>query len=300
MSLSSTSQQRSLRTLTEDPLSWKNASFVSVTQITAGGLQLLFQRGAEMRTLVRTAGGDSRLRHKVLGSVFFEASTRTATSFQTAMMRLGGNSVHVDGQGGNSSAAKKGETLEDTIRCLECYTDITVLRHPVQGSVASAVQLLKKPLINAGDGIGEHPTQALLDVFTIHDELKLGVAATAPLTIVFLGDLKHGRTVHSLAKLLCTSRIWSDQLTLRYVAPEGLEMPSYVQHFCDQHENVKQETVTNLKSALDGANILYVTRIQRERFDSNEAYERVNVSQSVLFYARVTERLCCRSPLCQH
>ena len=148
-----------LRSLTEDPSSWKGASLLSVSQITAGGLQLLFQRAQEMRSLVRAKGGDDRLKHRLLASVFYEASTRTACSFQSAMMRLGGNYLHVEGHGGNSSAAKKGESLEDTIRCLESYVDVTVLRHPTQGSVEAVIEIAGKPVINAGDGIGEHPTQ---------------------------------------------------------------------------------------------------------------------------------------------
>ena len=120
---------------------------------------------------MRSKGGDDRLKHRVLGTVFYEASTRTSCSFQAAVMRLGGTFIHVDGKG-NSSANKKGESLEDTIRCLECYTDATVLRHPVQGSVGRVIDIAMKPVLNAGDGVGEHPTQALLDVFTIRDELQ--------------------------------------------------------------------------------------------------------------------------------
>jgi aspartate carbamoyltransferase catalytic subunit len=159
MSLNKDQIPVTLRSLTEDPSSWLGASFLSVSQITAGGLQLLFQRVQEMRSLVRSKGGDDRLKHRLLASVFYEASTRTACSFQSAMMRLGGNYLHVEGHGGNSSAAKKGESLEDTIRCLECYVDVTVLRHPTQGSVEAVIGLAGKPVINAGDGVGEHPTQ---------------------------------------------------------------------------------------------------------------------------------------------
>lgn len=134
-----------LASLTDEPSSWTGASVLSVNQITPSGLQLLFTVSQEMRTLVRTAGGDGRLQHKLVSTVFYEASTRTACSFQAAMQRLGGNFIHVDGKG-NSSAAKKGETLEDTIRCLECYTDVTILRHPVQGSVGRVMEVATKPV----------------------------------------------------------------------------------------------------------------------------------------------------------
>jgi carbamoyl-phosphate synthase/aspartate carbamoyltransferase/dihydroorotase len=275
------SSKLNLRALTEDPASWKRASLLSVSQISPGGLELLFSTARSMRDLVRTAGGDERLKHKLLATVFYEASTRTSGSFQAAMMRLGGTTLHIDGQG-NTSAGRKGETLEDTIRCLECYSDITVLRHPVQGSVSNVIEMATKPVINAGDGIGEHPSQALLDVFTIYDELQLSRQPRHSLNVVMLGDLKHGRTVHSLAKLLCTSPIWSQQLTLRYCAPDGLEMPSYVQHYCSQHPNVVQQESASLQEAIQDAHVLYVTRVQRERFDSNEEYEKVKVKAILL------------------
>ena len=202
--------------LTSDPKSWSNSSLISVTQITPSGLNLLYQTTIQMRNLVKNGkGGDDTLKHHVLASVFYEASTRTSCSFQTAMLRLGGSVIHVDaGSGGNTSASKKGESLSDTIKCLQCYTDVTVLRHPVKGNVGDIVMNggLERPVINAGDGVGEHPTQALLDLFTIVDELGMIENNTSntnneheddkPLVVVMLGDLKHGRTVHSLAKLL--------------------------------------------------------------------------------------------------
>ena len=270
-----------LPTLTENPESWKGSSLLSVTQITPPGLHLLFRVAQEMRQIVRTKGGDDRLAHRVLGTVFYEASTRTSCSFQAAVMRLGGKFIHVDGQG-NSSANKKGETLEDTIRCLECYTDATVLRHPVHGSVGKVIAMSTKPVLNAGDGVGEHPTQALLDVFTIQDELKIDMAATTKpeLTVVLLGDLKHGRTVHSLAKLLAQSGMAS-KLNLRYCSPAGLDMPEYVKEFVAGYPSVQQEVVAGLSDAVVNADVVYVTRVQRERFDSDEAYAKVKGSYVV-------------------
>lgn len=241
-----------------------------------------------MRSLVRQSGGDNRLQHRVLASVFYEASTRTSCSFQAAMMRLGGTFIHVDGsKGGNTSASKKGETLEDTVRCLECYTDVTVLRHPTTGSV-QRVALgggSVKPVINAGDGVGEHPTQALLDFFTIWDELDVSLDVAGgqredvsthidQLVIVLLGDLKHGRTVHSLAKLLARSSI-KHELVLRYCAPPSLEMPTHVKEYVENFPNAKQEQYTDMREAVKGANVLYVTRVQKERFTDIEDYESV-------------------------
>jgi aspartate carbamoyltransferase catalytic subunit len=296
-----------LPTLTEDPASWVGASLLSVRQISPLGLGLLFQVAQEMRTLVRTQGGDTRLAHRVLSTVFYEASTRTACSFQAAMMRLGGSHLHVDGAGGNSSAAKKGESLADTIRCLECYADVTVLRHPMQGSVATVVDQAAKAVVNAGDGVGEHPTQALLDVFTIYDELQLSSSSKrkqpqGPLVVVLLGDLKHGRTVHSLAKLLAASpQVWgSHQLILRYCAPPGLAMPSYICDFVaaqvrPDHIVVVQETVASLEEAVVGADVLYVTRVQKERFATEADYARVKgsyvVNQEVMKLCKSTMML---------
>lgn len=292
MTMSSNNSTRTLADLTNrltaDLTTWHNSSLVSVTQISTPGLLVLFRTARAMRTLVRTHGGDDRLRHRVLASVFYEASTRTSCSFQAAMMRLGGTFVHVDGgQGGNTSAAKKGESLEDTVRCLECYADVTVLRHPATGSV-QRVALgggSVKPVINAGDGVGEHPTQALLDFFTIWDELGIsldvdgGGSETARahggrLVVVMLGDLKHGRTVHSLAKLLARSAL-THELVLRYCAPPSLEMPAHVKEYVEKFPNARQEEYTDMQEAVQGADVLYVTRVQKERFTNVEDYESV-------------------------
>ena len=303
--------------LTSDPASWEGSPLISVSQISTAGLQLLFQTAQSMRSLVRSQGGDERLKRRVLASVFYEASTRTSCSFQAAMMRLGGTFIHVDGgKGGNTSASKKGESLEDTIKCLECYTDATVLRHPTTGSVQKVAlgEGTVKPVINAGDGgkqalsddapltphaistlltiivaclfqVGEHPTQALLDFFTIWDELGISLDVSGgedngegkhegPLVVVLLGDLKHGRTVHSLAKLLARSSI-KHELILRYCSPKVLEMPAHVKDYVKDFPNAKQELYTDMNEAVKGANVLYVTRVQRERFENPDEYNAV-------------------------
>jgi aspartate carbamoyltransferase len=279
--------------LTSDPKTWSKSSLVSVTQITPSGLTLLYQKAVEMRNLVtKEGGGDDRLKHHILASVFYEASTRTSCSFQTAMMRLGGTFIHVDaGSSGNTSASKKGESLSDTIKCLQCYTDVTVLRHNVKGNVGDLVMNggLDKPVINAGDGVGEHPTQALLDVFTIVDELNMLDGNTAndnqkdePLVVVLLGDLKHGRTVHSLAKLLARSQVGflKRKLVLRYCSPPTLKMPQYIKDYVEEYArrtecDIVQEEVVSADEALNSANVLYVTRVQKERFETIEEYDKV-------------------------
>ncbi len=214
------------------------------------------------------------------------------------MMRLGGTFIHVDaGSGGNTSASKKGETLSDTIQCLQCYTDVTVLRHNVKGKLGDLVMNggLDKPVINAGDGVGEHPTQALLDLFTIVDELNMieteegggggeVVDDVKPLIVVLLGDLKNGRTVHSLAKLLARSQqgFLKRKLVLRYCSPSSLQMPQYVKDYVNDYSQRTQCDIiqeefdgNSTEAAIRGANVLYVTRVQRERFESMDEYNQV-------------------------
>lgn len=280
--------------LTNDPKSWSNSSLISVTQITPSGLDLLYQTTTSMRNLVKSGeGGTDKHKHRILSSVFYEASTRTSCSFQTAMLRLGGTFIHVDaGSSGNTSASKKGETLSDTIKCLQCYTDVTVLRHAVKGNVGDIVMNggLEKPVINAGDGVGEHPTQALLDLFTIVDELDMldgGNNYEESLVVVLLGDLKHGRTVHSLAKLLARSQqgFLKRKLILRYFSPPTLKMPQYVKDYVDEYakhadgnivqEEYEEQGDETISQVLNQANVLYVTRVQKERFESEEEYMKV-------------------------
>lgn len=169
---------------------------------------------------------DGILRGKVMASMFYEVSTRTCCSFAAAMQRLGGRVIYMDA---TSSSVKKGETLEDSVAVMSGYADVIVLRHPHPGAASKAAHhtksVLKRPLINAGDGVGEHPTQALLDVFTIREE----IGTVNGLTITIAGDLKHGRTVHSLARLLTLYVV-----NIIYVSPKGLEMPKEVMDFVAQ------------------------------------------------------------------
>ncbi len=157
------------------------------------------------------------LKGKILVNLFYEPSTRTSSSFTSAMERLGGSVIPINEV--RYSSVSKGESLPDTVRTLECYADVIVLRHPEVGASALAAQYARKPIINAGDGVGEHPTQALLDLFTIREEL----GEVEGLTVTMLGDLKYGRTVHSLARLLSLFNV-----RLHYVSPDILRMPSEI------------------------------------------------------------------------
>ncbi|EDV38357.1 uncharacterized protein Dana_GF21836, isoform C [Drosophila ananassae] len=204
---------------------------------------------------------DELLRGKIMASVFYEVSTRTQCSFAAAMLRLGGRVISMDQV---SSSVKKGESLEDSIKVMANYADVMVLRHPTPGAVARAATFCRKPLINAGDGVGEHPTQALLDIFTIREE----IGTVNGLTITMVGDLKNGRTVHSLARLLTLYNV-----TLQYVAPENLQMPDEITQFVNSR-GIKQNFAYSLNDVLPTTDVLYMTRIQRERFTSQAEYEK--------------------------
>ncbi|GFT04194.1 CAD protein [Nephila pilipes] len=225
-------------------------------------LHRLFEVAKNYKFLLKKENPLSVLKGKVLVNLFYEASTRTNVSFAVAMMKLGGTVIPVNE---SSSSVKKGESLEDTISVLSNYGDVVVLRHPEPGSAERAAAVSSRPILNGGDGTGEHPTQALLDVFTIREEL----GSVNRLTITFVGDLKHGRTVHSLARLLTNYDV-----RLRYVSPLQLKMPDSIKEFI-QSKGIHQEEYSNLEEILPHTDVLYVTRIQKERFESEEEYKKV-------------------------
>ncbi|KAJ1413725.1 Aspartate/ornithine carbamoyltransferase [Ochromonadaceae sp. CCMP2298] len=231
-------------------------------------IELILASSDRMRDLVRSTGGDDSLKHKVLASVFYEPSTRTSCSFQAAMLRLGGTIVCVNGA---DSSVKKGESLEDTVQTMQCYCDIIALRHPDKGSAEAASKVAYKPIINAGDGTGEHPTQALLDLYTIKSELGRisGFKEGMEMTVTLLGDLKNGRTVHSLVLLLSKFQ----HVKLVFVAPEGLEMPAAIME--ELQAAGTQVATSTLDEAITTTDVLYVTRIQKERFATEEEYTAV-------------------------
>ena len=176
--------------------------------------------------------------------------------------------------------------MGDTIRCLQCYADVTVLRHPDVGSAKLAADATSKPVLNAGDGAGEHPTQALLDVFTMIDELK-DHGGLGGKTIVLLGDLKHGRTVHSLAKLIARSGI--SNVRLCYCSPDSLKMPQEVKDYVSER-GLEQVELKDLTEAIRECDVLYVTRVQKERFETEASYKAVKncyvINKEVLKNAR--------------
>ena len=250
---------------------------LSISDISTAFVEWLMKESDAMRDLVATRGGDDSLKHKLLASIFYEPSTRTSCSFQAAMLRLGGSVICVNG---SDSSVKKGETLQDTIQTMSCYCDIIALRHPEKGSAHAASLVSKRPVINAGDGVGEHPTQALLDLYTIRSELGRisGTGPDSKLIVTLLGDLRNGRTVHSLVKLLSNF----PHITLIYVSPKGLEIPDYIYEEVQSSEHgVHQVSTMTLDEAIAVTDVLYVTRIQKERFSTIEEYSQVMGSYCV-------------------
>jgi aspartate carbamoyltransferase catalytic subunit len=236
---------------------------ISVRQFTRENLEYIFAVAEEMRAVVKRVGSTDLLKGHVLACVFYEPSTRTSSSFIAAMSRLGGSVIPINEV--HYSSVTKGESLPDTIRTLESYADVIVLRHPEVGASQVAAEYARKPIINAGDGVGEHPTQALLDLYTIESEL----GAIDGLHVAMVGDLRYGRTVHSLARLLCQYDV---QMT--FVSPELLRMPLDVLNEVKAHKLHVEETY-DVHDAIADVDVLYVTRVQRERFADQAQYDAV-------------------------
>jgi aspartate carbamoyltransferase len=236
---------------------------LSVRQFTRADLDYIFAVAHEMCVMVARVGSFDLLSGKLLGNLFYEPSTRTSSSFAAAMKRLGGRVVQINEV--RYSSVAKGESLPDTVRTLESYCDVIVLRHPEVGSAELAAEYASKPIINAGDGIGEHPTQALLDLFTILAEL----GRVDGLTVTMLGDLKYGRTVHSLARLLSLYKV-----RMNFVSPDILRMPTDI--IADiRQAGLQPAEHDSLEATLAQTDVLYVTRVQKERFSDARDYESV-------------------------
>ena len=267
--------------------SFAGQDILSVSQFDRTKLEYVSGVAHEMRVLVERFGGADLLQGKILANLFYEPSTRTSSSFMAAMMRLGGQVIPINNV--QYSSVSKGESLPDTIRTLESYSDVIVIRHPEVGAAATAAYYADKPVINAGDGVGEHPTQALLDLFTIVEEL----GKVDGLTITMVGDLKYGRTVHSLTKLLVNYDV-----KFRFVSPDILKMPDDVLDVVKGTGHTYEEA-ESLPDAITGSDVLYVTRVQKERFTDLAAYDRVKdlyvVDEELLTQAK--ERMIVMHPL---
>jgi aspartate carbamoyltransferase catalytic subunit len=230
---------------------------ISTQQLSRADIDAVLDRAAEI-----AAGERPDRSGQVLGLLFFEPSTRTKMSFEAAIKRLGGDIVDMGSV--ESSSVKKGETLADTVRVVEGYADALVLRHPSEGSARMASEFVDVPLINAGDGAGQHPSQTLLDLYTMRQN-----AGFDGLTVGIMGDLKYGRTVHSLAHALTT--VEADQ---RFISPESLRLPESVRYDLER-EGAAVREYRSVGEVLPELDVLYVTRIQRERFPDENEYRAI-------------------------
>ncbi|MGC9529419.1 MAG: aspartate carbamoyltransferase [Candidatus Bipolaricaulaceae bacterium] len=243
--------------------SMQGVDVLRADQFARDELELIMAAADEMDTALERGDVLGTLRGKILAALFFEPSTRTRLSFEAAMLRLGGRVVSV--ADAKTSSAAKGESLPDTIRTVEGYADVVVLRHPLVGAAEQAAAATHRPVINAGDGAGQHPTQALLDLYTIRREK----GRVDGLTVALAGDLKHGRTVHSLAQ--CLSHY---EVTLILASPAALRMPADIVAGLNE-AGVRFEETEDLRAAVSRADVLYMTRVQRERFADPAEYERL-------------------------
>jgi len=244
-------------------MTFKGMDIVSIRDLTIDQIEQVLDLSEKMMPYATGEKITKALDGKILANLFFEPSTRTRLSFESAMSRAGGKCIEITLP--QTSSTVKGETLADTIRMVEAYSDAIVLRHPHEGASRLAAHFSKKPVINAGDGAGQHPTQTLLDLFTIKQQLG-GISGK---NVVLVGDLKYGRTVHSLAEALA---MFGAELT--FVAPPLLQMPNETAKLLE-NEGVKARLCSNLEDVIADADVLYVTRIQKERFPDLSEYEKV-------------------------
>ena len=243
--------------------SFRGRDILSIRDLSRADIELVLRTARKMVPIAAGKRASKSLDGKILSALFFEPSTRTRLSFESAMHRLGGRVLGFSSTEGTS--IQKGETLADTIRMVEAYSDVIVLRHPQEGAARLAAEFTERPVINAGDGAGQHPTQTLLDLYTIWDE-KGGFEGE---NVALVGDLKYGRTVHSL-----TYALSEFGANLTFVSPPTLEMPrEIVEHV--KEKGLPLKITHRLEDVIRDADVLYVTRIQKERFPDPQEYEKV-------------------------
>jgi aspartate carbamoyltransferase len=227
--------------------SMKQKSLISVKDFTREKVMYYIKKSEKYENKSNNLNASKNL--KTMINLFYEPSTRTSCSFHTAMLKMGGNIIEIS----DNSSAKKGESLEDTIKTVSNYGDIIVLRHPEKGAAERAAKVATVPIINAGDGNGEHPTQALLDIYTIYKELNKDLEKDN-IVVTFIGDLKNSRTVHSLIQLLNLFNV-----TYVFISPPHLDLPL---------DMMEESLPLSLEEALKITDVVYVTRIQKERIQT--------------------------------
>lgn len=246
---------------------------LSADQFTRPELDSILERSREMERILEKGGSDL-LRGSILAALFYEPSTRTRLSFESAMLRLGGSVISETDV--TFSSITKGEVMEDTIRIVGGYSDVIAIRTKQKGEAKFASLFSPVPIINGGDGAGEHPTQSLLDLYTISKHHSIG---EEELTISFVGDLKHGRTVHSLVKIL---RLFPE-ININFIAPEVIQIPEEYRHSSDKiFYNLEPKHLT-------GSDVIYDTRMQKERFENQSDYQAVK--DSFIFTAEMVSKM---------
>ena len=246
----------------EPRVSWKGQSILSAQQFSTEDLGEILELSRRLEGLLAAKKNLKLLDDFILATLFFEPSTRTRLSFEAAMHRLGGRVISTVGV--QFSSLAKGETLFDTLKMVESYSDICAIRHSVEGASSLAARSIKIPVINAGDGAGEHPTQGLLDLYTIH---RHGYLDRQKTSVAFVGDIKYGRTIHSLIQLLSHYGVH-----MVFIAPNELQLPRKYAELLDK-AGVSYEKTEDIE-ALRSVNVGYITRIQEERFTDHREYER--------------------------
>lgn len=243
-------------------MEFKSSDILSAKQFNRGDIEIVLKTAQKLEPFASKKKWGDLLKGKLMAALFYEPSTRTRLSFETAMQRLGGSVISAVGM--QNSSLLKGETLQDTGKVVANFADIVAMRHPEDGSVEKLAAGANIPVINAGDGGNEHPTQALLDLFTIQKELgKIDGA-----TVAMVGDLKFGRTVHSLAQMLAHF-----DAELLFVSPPELKMPESICRALKE-KNVTYKETSDMAEAMKRADVLYMTRIQQERFKDPAEYEK--------------------------
>ncbi|HVT59437.1 MAG TPA: aspartate carbamoyltransferase [Thermoanaerobaculia bacterium] len=270
---------------------FRGTHILSVDQFDRHDIATLFALAAAMEPFAQRRQLTRVLEGAVLGNFFFEPSTRSRVSFGAAFNRLGG-SVR-DTTGFQFSSMAKGESIYDTSRVVSGYVDVVVVRHPVEGAVGEFAAATNVPVISGGDGPGEHPTQAMLDLYTIHKELRRSLGEIDGIEIAMIGDLKFGRTVHSLARLLSLFR----DIKFVFIAPDALQMPeAIVERARSRGHSVRQ--TSDLGEGVAGADIIYSTRVQQERFTDAEEAEKYRGYFSI--NQRFYEKHCRRGAVLMH
>jgi aspartate carbamoyltransferase catalytic subunit len=245
-------------------MKWDLEDVISINDFSRNDIEVILNEAKKMNSLSREKKS-LILKNKVIASLFFEPSTRTRLSFETAIQNLGARVIGFSDAG--VSSTKKGETLSDSIRTVENYVDGIVMRHKIEGAARRAAEVASVPVINGGDGANQHPTQTLLDLFTIKEEF----GSIDGIKIALVGDLKYGRTVHSLALALNKFK----GCELYFVAPDQLKMPSEIKEKLANSKVIQTEDLTSIVKKVD---IIYSTRIQKERFADELEYNKVKDS----------------------